>query len=530
MISACYPHSHSISFLTQHSVLRVYFLQQNMSESQQEMIEVGDSSRIVVMNGLPEVGTDDITLPERLPENNHPSPERRADIDVIIIFLTYGIYLFHLCLIYTPSDWYGLQFPNLTTGSVSEDPFTLVSLGHVLQLFVNFMNTWNMPMFFYLSGQNAYSALFRRSETQFRDERVHRLLVPTLFLSLVTQFPLTLWFFAPRDETLERSYWEYTQGFYRIVNVHQAWFLLYLFIFAQVSTHWLRVFHPAHNTADTTTLSYCGSTSCCVSRKPFNCLTKLFCCLNFVCKPASTPDQFVAAVKWFLGGPIRLALLPGILIGLLLTLDNVSMQLARTLELPTEAFLIASFPFFPYLVIFMLGYATRAADKQIRQDSKIWSWTCFIVGTVLCIVVGSLELILVRSYTKGLAQGIGLWLFLMGSIALARKKFTQPRGWHTTFRTMAMPFYLIHQQVIVPFAAGALWVPYLRSFPLMLVITTFLTITISYLITKSGFLRYFFGLPPPPGSWLPGRQLRGFVPVLVLSGLVGLHMCLANLL
>ena len=416
------------------------------------------------------------------------------------------------------------------------DPFTVISLGHVLRLFVDFMDVWQMPMFFYLSGQNVYSALFRRSETQFRDERVHRLLVPTLFLSLVTQFPLTLGYFAPRETPLDSSYLEYIDGFYRSIGVHQAWFLIYLFVFAQSLTFWFRAFHPAHNTAEATRLSYCESTGSCCTVKPFNCLTKFFCCLNFLFKPAVTPESFVSSVKWFLGGPVRLALLPGILIGLVQALDNmIPYDSIFFGAFSVIAFFMKSFPIFPFMVIFVLGYSTAAADLQIRQTSNLWSRTCFIVGVVTCIAVGLLELIFEKSgmsmaIVEGLLRGIGQWLLVAGVVALARKRFTEPRNWHHTFRTIAMPFYLIHQQVIVPIAAGALRVPYLGSFPVMIVLTFVPVMVLSFLITKSGPLRYFFGLPLPAGSWLPGRQMRGFVPVLVLSALVSLHILLANLL
>ena len=79
-------------------------------------------------------------------------------------------------------------------------------------------------------------------------------------------------------------------------------------------------------------------------------------------------------------------------------------------------------------------------------------------------------------------------------------------------------------------AAGALWVPYLQSFPLMLIITTIVSIALSYLVSKCGPLRYFIGVPPPRDSSLPGKRLGGFVPVLLLSGLAVLQCAMTNLL
>ena len=93
-----------------------------------------------------------------------------------------------------------------------------------------------------------------------------------------------------------------------------------------------------------------------------------------------------------------------------------------------------------------------------------------------------------------------------------------------------MPFYLTHQQVLVPLAAGASWVPHLRTFPLVLLLATLATLALSWSITQAGPLRYFFGLPAKQQSRLPGKQLGGFLPLLTMAGLIVLAALLANLL
>ena len=106
---------------------------------------------------------------------------RRPDIDVLRITLTWGILLFHTALIYTPFVPYYLKiFPeNIGFWQV-----------YVTMWFMISMNVWNMPMFFFLSGISAFFALKKRTEKQFRTERVHRLLVPSLFLALTASYPL----------------------------------------------------------------------------------------------------------------------------------------------------------------------------------------------------------------------------------------------------------------------------------------------------------------------------------------------------
>merc|ERR1712179_489868 len=124
---------------------------------------------------------------------------RRPELDVIIVGLTWGILLVHVCLIYSPWILTPLTYPDKLEKPMKEDAYTIIPSIYIVEMFIGFMNAWPMPMFFYLSGLNTYYALFGRTETQFRDNRVHRLLVPTLFTDLVTQLPMTLAYFAPNN-------------------------------------------------------------------------------------------------------------------------------------------------------------------------------------------------------------------------------------------------------------------------------------------------------------------------------------------
>ena len=122
-----------------------------------------------------------------------------------------------------------------------------------------------------VAGINAYYALFRRTKTQFRDERVHRLLVPILFLDLVTQLPISLAYFAPpkaKPNWIFSYFPNYTylstlqKLCYATFQTHHAWTLIYLFIFSQMFSNWFCVFHPNHNKPGKSDLSYNGSTKC----------------------------------------------------------------------------------------------------------------------------------------------------------------------------------------------------------------------------------------------------------------------------
>jgi len=100
-------------------------------------------------------------------------PPRLPAIDLIRVSLTWGILLFHAAGAYAPLTGYYVKSFGWTS-----DVFYHLSITWVV-----FMDVWQMPMFFFLSGISTFHALFRRSEQQFREERTHRLLVPWLLLA-----------------------------------------------------------------------------------------------------------------------------------------------------------------------------------------------------------------------------------------------------------------------------------------------------------------------------------------------------------
>ena len=103
-------------------------------------------------------------------------------------------------------------------------------------------------------------------------------------------------------------------------------------------------------------------------------------------------------------------------------------------------------------------------------------------------------------------------------------------------------FLITFSQVLVAVLSGALWVPYLSTFPSTLILSSIATFLLSFVITKLGpiryqkpkwkglvsysdilyediFSRYLFGLPPPRDSMVPGKACRGFVPCFILAAI-----------
>ena len=183
---------------------------------------------------------------------NDAVPPRLPGIDLIRVSLTWGILLHHTTGAYAPNTGYYVK-----SYGWSNDLFYYLSLNWVV-----FMEVWQMPMFFFLSGVSAFYALYRRSERQFREERTHRLLVPWLLLASLNGI-YSISFFAPRTPFCEQYYehgqvidnltlpWDFcetdrkytkNETFPEYLMKHyigkpeagQGWFLLYLFLYSQV--------------------------------------------------------------------------------------------------------------------------------------------------------------------------------------------------------------------------------------------------------------------------------------------------------
>ena len=157
------------------------------------------------------------------PKDENSSRLRLPGIDLIRISLTWLILLAHTCLAYSGSNSYYVN---------ARQPESEVLLA-MLDAFGGFGDLWLMSMFFFLSGLSAYHALFRRSEMEFRKERVHRLLVPWLLLVL-TNGLYSCAFFAPPGNP-DEPFLSFLMLLYIAPNAGQGWFLLHLFLYSQVT-------------------------------------------------------------------------------------------------------------------------------------------------------------------------------------------------------------------------------------------------------------------------------------------------------
>jgi peptidoglycan/LPS O-acetylase OafA/YrhL len=108
------------------------------------------------------------------PEKASSKPTRLHYIDWLRVLATLGVFLYHAARPFDIQDW---MLKN-------EERSALVTV-----VFVIFLGSWGMPLFFLMAGAGSQFALRRRTGRQFASERVKRLVIPFIVGSvLLTSF------------------------------------------------------------------------------------------------------------------------------------------------------------------------------------------------------------------------------------------------------------------------------------------------------------------------------------------------------
>ena len=400
-------------------------------------------------------------------------------------------------------------------------------------------------------------------------------MVPALFLMVCTQAFYAIDFFAPMSPScLEHYYHKATNttpgcmtwwGKVRYdPNVHsdfyspfpttfgrkllelfiypspqQAWFCIYLFVYSQVMAFNFSNWHSKNGEDGSSQTMCCGKTNLSILKKPFSMLAKAVCCMCVCFLPSSSPGEFSKAIRKVFLGAIKLPLVPGFCLSLI--------EIVLRWYFPDGQFHAFSFLFdwcnnVHFLFIYFMGYAIMAEDDHgFAEVMKKYRWLYLFVGTVFLAIYVAIALMAEEWFKsfdpqftpyilKCIFRGLGEWIFIIGLYSVNRHLSTRSHPIIKTMRAMAMPFYLLHQQVLIVLVSGTLWVPYLGSFPATIILTTICTCIISFLVAKSpGPIKYLFGLPSKHNI-IPGEKLSGFLPVTILSILFVVEAGISNII
>ena len=232
---------------------------------------------------------------------------------------------------------------------------------------------------------------------------------------------------------------------------HQAWFCIYLFVYSQLMASMFS--------------NYCdilkGSgyeTAYGSKNREYNLTKKILIKIPFSSiwvMPVMNSKKFFDTTKNLIMDPIRLLVIPGMFLFLC--------EFLLRWKFPSK-FPLSAFSFFldwcnniHFMGVYFLGYLIASGDSNGFSDIlNKWRWWYVLSGFLLLqayVVVyikGDYWFSWITKYTFNcFLRGFGEWMFIIGVYAVNRNIFTMNYNIIKTLREMAMPFYLLHQQVLV---------------------------------------------------------------------------------
>ncbi|MCM3691128.1 acyltransferase family protein [Neobacillus niacini] len=319
-----------------------------------------------------------------------------------------------------------------------------------------FMSTWLMPIFFAVSGINSYYALQKRSGRQYMKERFVRLGIPLVFGVMILTPPQIYMervshgqfsgsFFSWYPNYFDGVYLDIGgSGNFAFVGLH-LWYLLVLLIFSLITLPFF------------------------LKKRPD------------IYKELKSLHLFVLSIP---------------LIILSIVVDVVN---------------LGGWDISFYLVIFLYGYFffTKTTFKSVVQRLLPMTMTISILTTVFFVVgfmtgmpSGNSGASIILASVKALS----CWSCLLVIFALSDIKLSISNKWLDYGNKASMPFYVIHQPVIVTLGfliADLEWSITVKL--VFLLVSGFVIISIFYhfIISRCSFIRLLFGMK---GST---RKIRG---------------------
>ncbi len=368
----------------------------------------------------------------------NPSPERRFDLDWLRVLAFALLIPFHSGMPFTSWGWH---IRNAETSMA-------------LQIPMEFMHHWRLPLLFMISGAAARLALGRRTGLAFARERLRRLGLPLVFGILVV-VPPQIYCERVRSGAFTGSYLDFYphffDGIYPTGNFswHHLWYILYVLIYSLLSL-------------------------------------PLLLALRGRWRPV------LDAVTGFLA-------LPGAII--LLALPVMAVELVLDRDWPETNNLIADWNNLTVsLILFLYGYAIYSSATLLASIERQR-----LPALMASLALYAVHLWLTWSewhfpYAAFAVVDVLFPMLLLMAIVGYAARYLRHGGPLLSYATEAVyPFYILHQTVIVVLAFYVtrwdvgIWPKYLTIVPATFVITWAIY---EGLVRRSAILRPCFGLKP----------------------------------
>jgi glucan biosynthesis protein C len=363
---------------------------------------------------------------------------RRHYIDWLRIIATIGIFLFHNARAYDYGDWH---IKNAQTSLVATQ-------------FVEFMNIWMMPLFFVLSGASVYFSLQSRTGGGFLKERFFRIMIPWLLTGIFVMAPPQVYLERLSHGQFNGNFFQffphYFDGLYGFGG-NFAWMGLHLWYLMQLSV--------------------------------FSVIL-----LPFFLQRARTGVSPAQSIAGKLGKPWVLPLL-WVPVGVVALLSS-AIGLGFTEQM-------GSWDILSYAMFFILGYVLFASTGLQEAVRKQGSW--FLLAAV---AFSALHLFLKFSIRPAFYDDIDVrllatWGWIVGLLWLGERLLNFTNRFLAHINEMVLPFYILHQTVIVIVAyfvvQTGLAIPFKYGITMVI---SFVMIVALYelLVSRIGVLRFLFGM------------------------------------
>jgi len=339
-------------------------------------------------------------------------------------------------------------------------------------LFDVFISGWIMPLFFVISGVAVYFSIGRRNASQFFKDRFMRLMIPFLTVGLLGILSVNMYYDAVFHGNFSGDFLSFYLGPYftrffpfsldfsptYFANSNQGiylWYLFWLFAFSLVTFPLFKWLAKEENRR-----KLAGLYAVCNRRGGMLLLSIPIILVNLV----AVPPYFTFPSGY--GG----------------------WKLPAYLALFITAYVIASSPKFE-----------ESVEKNRYAALLLGVVTTLVIVHLFAIGVSSDPALMARYYVPvSTAWALNGWCWVTAILGFGRKHLSFNHKYLKTSNELVLPFYVLHQSVIVAvaFYAVQLNLPTIAKY-LLIVITAFPTIlALLYPVNKVNALRFLFGMRP----------------------------------
>jgi glucan biosynthesis protein C len=385
--------------------------------------------------------------------------ERSYWLDWLRVLAMGMLFLFHSSRPFAPPSWHVMN-------SATDLGFTL---------FDSFISGWIMPLFFVISGIAVNYSLAKRSALQFVKDRFLRLMIPFFSVGLPVVLSVNVYYDAIFHGNFKGDFLSFYLGPYftkffpftlnfsptYFANSNQGvylWYLFWLFVFSLVTVYFFKWLRKAGNHAKLS-----GLDSVCNRRGGVLFLAIPLVLVNI----AAVPPFFVFPSGY--GG----------------------------WKLPA------------YLALFVIGYvmASNPRFEEAIEKSRVPALLLGILTSLLILAVTAATT--VESAANGSGSGISVdyvvvstvwalngWCWVAAILGFGRKRFSFNHRFLKVSNELVLPFYVLHQSVIVAIAYYIVGLNLITIEKYLLIVLTSFPIIVAllYPISKLNALRFLFGM------------------------------------